>query len=616
MSIATVSGRVHALRSTLTAAALGLVAASGLHASSSVSAAESAAESATTTETTKADKVLRIPVRTDGPRSLDPVRGSTVYDNMAACQFYETLLINSYYDPQKLEPLLLAEMPVRSEDGLTWSFKLKPNVAYHTDPCFKGATRTVKSDDVFFSLKRMADPANGGKSWWLLKDTILGFDEYKAEQEAAGTFNYDAPVPGFVKIDDLNFEIKLQRPVYRFMWVLSMFQTSVIPREAVEFYGDEFREHPVGTGPFVLDEWVRKQSLTANKNPNYHAVAYPERDKWSRDDRRRRLHRAAGQMVPFLDRVEITFFGADPPMWLNFVGGKLDFVQVPAENYDEVFDRRTRELRTEWVEKEIAASRVPLLDFIFIGFNMDDELLGGFSDRATKLRRAIGYALDWDERNEVFYNGTVIVYDGMIPPQLDGHPEGHKSEAAARGPNLEKAAQLLAEAGYPNGDGLDPIRYFTDNSGNSNEQVELLKRQLARVGIRLQPQLVDFSTLIETVDKRNAPMFSFAWGSDYPDAENNMALFYSPNASPGSNHYNYANPEFDALYEKLVVMEPSEERTELIVKMRDMVLSDTPYLGSMARTRSYLIQPQLLNCRPTEMFWSWFKFLDIDTDDN
>ena len=140
----------------------------------------------------------------------------------------------------------------------------------------------------------------------------------------------------------------------------------------------------------------------------------------------------------------------------------------------------------------------------------------------------------------------------------------------------------------------------------------MMKRQLAEVNINLQPELVDFSTLIEFTNNKKAPMFGFAWSSDYPDAENNLALFYSPNESPGSNHYNYKRSEYDALYEQILTMEPSPERTAIYEQMRDMVIEDTPYVGAMARTRYYLINEWLVNAKPTERYYSWFKFLDVD----
>ena len=142
--------------------------------------------------------------------------------------------------------------------------------------------------------------------------------------------------------------------------------------------------------------------------------------------------------------------------------------------------------------------------------------------------------------------------------------------------------------------------------------LDLLRRQLGEIGVEIDGQMVDFSQLIELTNKKQAPMFSFAWLSDYPDAENNLALFYSKNVSPGSNHWNYNRPEFDALYEQAIVMEPGPERTALYEAMRDMVIADVPMVGSLARNRYYVWQPWLKNARPTPRFWSWFKYLDVD----
>jgi len=255
---------------------------------------------------------------------------------------------------------------------------------------------------------------------------------------------------------------------------------------------------------------------------------------------------------------------------------------------------------------------VPLLDFIFRGFNMDDPLVGGYTDEKRNLRRAIHLAVDLQEFNDTFYNSTCDVYDGPIPSLMDGYPQNGRSEAGWRGPDLDRARQLLAEAGYPDGKGLPEIEYWTATAANSQEQTEMLQRQLKRIGVRLNVRLVDFSQLIEAVHRKKAQMFSFAWGSDYPDAENNLALFYGPNEAPGSNSFNYKNPEYDKLYLKIRGMEPSPERTKIYEQMRDMVLFDCPYIGSLARTRSYLIQPWLKNCKPIETWWDWYKYLDVD----
>ncbi len=566
-----------------------------------------------TEQPTSGRKVLQLPMRTDGPKSLDPAVGSTTYDNMACAQFYETLLEGNYAQPRTLVPRLVSEMPTTDDNGLTWHFKLKPGVRFHDNPCFPGGKgREVRTDDVFYSLKRLADAKYELKNWWLFEGMIEGFDQFKHEQNDAGTFNYDAPVSGFIKISDAEFKVRLNKPVYSFLYKLAMFQTSIVPREAVEHYGIDFSRNPVGTGPFVYDRWVPKQSLTGNRNPNYHEVLYPDVDQWSREDRRHRMQRAAGQRVPFLDRIEFTMYVEDQPMWLQFEVGNIAYTEVPAEYFETAFNKRTRQLLPQWQQKGVTAFSDYLLDFIFRGFNMEDELLGGYTPERKALRQAIHLAIDLNEFNEVFYNGLNVVYDGPIPPGLDGYPENGQGPVSYRGPNLELARKKLAEAGYPNGEGLPPIKFYTSRGGNNPQQLELLKRQLARINVQVDGQLVDFSTLIENTNNKKAPMFGFAWSSDYPDGENNLALFYGPYESPGANHFNYKRPEYDALYEQIAVMPPSPERTAIYEKMRDMVIEDCAYVGSMARERFYIVAPWAVNFRPTERFWSWFKYVDVD----
>lgn len=575
-------------------------------------------------QTTK-PKVLTLPIRTDGPKSLDPVKGSTQYDNIACGQIYETLLQCNYLKrPLELEPLLLESMPVVTDnpDGTqTWSFKLKSGVRFHDDECFPGGKgRELVASDVFYSWKRLADPKYELENWWLFEGVIVGFDEFKEAQKKATdegkAFDYSAPVEGFKEVNSSEFQVVLKAPVTKFRWVISQFQTSVVPREAVEKYGERFSIHPVGTGPFTCKEgdWKAGISLNLRKNPNYHPCFFPKVDPsmLTPSDIAQGIDKAAGTKLPIADELIFTMYVPDPPMWLDFQSRKLGFTQVPAEYFEEAFVKRTKKLRPETAQRGISSHAVPLLDFIFRGFNMEDPIWGGYTEKQRKIRQAINLAIDLDEMNESFYNGLNICYDGPIPPGLDGFPKDGRAPVSFRGPDLQQAKRLLAEAGHPNGQGLPELIYYTSRGANNAEQVQAEQRMLAQIGIKLNPRLVDFSELIEAVNKKRAPMFGFAWGSDYPDAENNLALFYSKNKAPGANHYNYDRPEYDAMYEKIRTMQPSPERTEIYEKMRDMVIGDAPYVGSQARTRYYLSNAWLRNFKPEETFHNWYKYLDVD----
>lgn len=569
-------------------------------------------------------KVIYLPIVSSGPNSLDPVKGSTQYDNKSTCMVYQTLLQYHYLRrPLELKPLLLAEMPEVSDEGKRYRFKLRDDVYFHDDPCFaEGKGRKMVAADVFYSFKRMADNDNQPKGWWLLKDTIVGFDEYREEQNAAKEFDYDAPVEGFKLISDYEFEIQLKQPFYRFAYSLAMFQTSVVPREAVEHYGKRFSRHPVGTGPFLFEKWETGSRITYVKNPNYFDERYPEDPGLNEDgsepyesylrDKELGFYEDAGKRLPLVDRVELGFFVNYQPMWLKFRNRELDYTTVPFENYSEAYIKRTQKLRKEYVAAGIRAEPVPLLDMIYFGFNMEDEDYGGYDDKHKWLRQAIALSVDHDERNEAFYGGLNIVYDGPIPPGLSGHPEGHTLPNAYRGPDLPRARKLLEKAGYPGGKGLPKLVFYTSRGARYPEMAAMRKRHLAKIGVDLDIRLVDFSTLMDAVRSKRAPSFSFAWGSDYPDAENNLQLFYGPFKSPSSNNFNYDRPEYNELYEKIRVMSPSPERTELYKKMRDMIVEDMPMIGSMARTRNYLIHERLKNCKPIETFHNLNKYFNVE----
>ena len=241
------------------------------------------------------EKFANLSMRTSGPNTLDPVQGSTQYDNRGCNLVYQTLLQYEYLKrPLELKPLLLTEMPTVSEDRKVYHFKLRKDVFFHDDPCFPdGKGRNLVASDVFYSMKRMADDSNQPEGWWLYKDAIVGFDAYreqqneiaqKAEEQAkergeknTPKFDYEIPVAGMKIINDYEFEILLNEPVYRFSYVLAMFQTGVVPKEAVEHYGKKFARHPVGSGAFMFHRWDPGSQIVYVKNPELLGRVLPRR---------------------------------------------------------------------------------------------------------------------------------------------------------------------------------------------------------------------------------------------------------------------------------------------------------------------------------------------------
>ncbi|MEM1331444.1 MAG: ABC transporter substrate-binding protein [Planctomycetota bacterium] len=567
-------------------------------------------------------KTLRIPTTTSGPRSLDPAFGSSVYDNRAVVQVYETLLQYKYLKrPLELEPLLLAKMPEELDGGKRYRFTLRDDIYFQDHECFPGGKgRQLVTEDVFYSWKRLADPVTRLQNWSKVEGLIVGFDEYKTEQNAAvdagGSFNYDVPVEGLRKIDDLTFEVELNEANRQFLWKIATFQLAIVPREAVETLGDRINSQMVGTGPFRLVEWIPGTRIVFERNPTFRDEYYP--DEAMPEDIERGFADAAGTKLPIVDRVEWSFFVESQPMWLEFKSRNLDWTTVPQFGYEEAFNQRTKRLSRDWRRQRIDYQPVPLLDFIYRGFNMDDDLVGGYTPEKIALRRAIAMCMDLEEINESRYNGIPVIYDGAIPPGVDGHLEAGSFDPPNRGPDFERSRELLREAGYTVVDGkvtdLPPIDLYTSRGADSEQIVEMFSRNLSQVGIRINPRYVDFAKLTEVLDNSDAPMFSLAWGMAYPDAEYNLQLFWGPNKAPRPNAFNFVNAEYDELYKKIKIMPPGPERTAVYNRMQEIVNHYCVFVGSQARVRQYVIHPWVKNFKATETFYNYVKYIDLDTD--
>lgn len=558
--------------------------------------------------------------------TFDPVRNSSTYDNLAQAQVYETLFEYEYLvRPFELKPLLLAKMPEVSDDSLVYRFELKHGVLFQDDPCFPedpgkraaGVGRELVAQDVIWSMMRMADRANSPTGWWLYRDRIAGFDEFKERMDKRppkAPFDWEAKIEGLKVTGRYSFEIHLKRPYPQLLNVLAMGTTAVVPKECAEHYGDQFTANPVGTGAFKLDEWVRGSFLKYSRNPKYREAYYPT--KASPELEKRGLLAAAGKRIPFLDGVVIHVFEQDQPMWLKFRVADLDATQTPAE-YTELVFRPDKSMRSTFVQEGVGYYHLPLLDFIYRGFNMEDPVFGGMQEgatkeqreRARKVRQAISLALDTKELNYAFYNDNNVLYDGPIPPGLAGH---QREGSPYRGPNLAKAKQLLTEAGYPDGKGLPTLTLDTSRGGNSGEQGEMVTRQLAKIGVKMEVRQSSFPELQDKMRRKKSQFFGLAWGADYPDAENFLQLFYGPNKTPGSNKFNYDNPEYNELFEQARVLPPSPQRDKLYAKLRDMIIEDCVAIGSMARTRHYVWNKRVHNFMPSEVWDNWFKYLDVD----
>lgn len=515
-------------------------------------------------------------------RGFDPVKAGDFATALAVSRIYEGLLQYSYLDrPYRLEPLLAEALPEVSADGLTYTFKIRRGIYFQDDPCFKatgGKGRELTADDFVYAILRVADRKNASTGYWAFQDRIVGLDEFRAASGGVGPTDYAQPVPGLLAPDRATLKITLKQPYPQILWVLTMPYACAVPREAVECYGPDFVNHPVGTGPFVLTSWRRNYRMEYARNPKWTETGRVERYPAAgpEDDRAGGLLADAGRQLPFLDRIVEYVIADDTTKWMLFLDGRLDrFGSISRDNWDAVVtsDRRlNRELETRGIRM---MSR-PTLEIYFIGFNMDDPVVGA----NRKLRQALTCAFDagsWIR----FHNGQVMRPAGPIPPGLAGAnpgPEKFPYDPA-------RARQLLAEAGYPGG--VDPktgrrlqltLELGSADSAELRQSTELLTDFMDKIGVVLKPVYNNKPAFFDKLERRQAQLFRLSWSADYPDAQNFLQLFYSPNASPGPNRANYANPEFDRLYERARLLPDSPERSALYRQMADLVSEDCPWL--------------------------------------
>ncbi|MES1220808.1 MAG: ABC transporter substrate-binding protein, partial [Bacteroidota bacterium] len=356
----------------------------------------------------------------------------------------------------------------------------------------------------------------------------------------------------FKTIDDSTFQLKLLKPYNPILGILSMQYCSIVAEEAVIKYGNDFRRHPVGTGPFQFVRWEEGQALILKKNKNYF-----EKD-------------SMGNLLPYLDGVKVSFYDSKATEFLLFRQKQLDFINdIDASFKDEVLTKQGM-LRKEWQGK-IQLQSHPYLNIEYLGILVDTNnlLVKNSPVRIKKIRQAINYGLD--RKKAVLYlrnSKGIPAESGFIPVGLPSFDslivKGYHFDPA-------KSRQLLAEAGFPDGKGLPVIKLYTIPV--FADMADFIAKQLEEIGIPVQVEVVQKSLLLELTSNSRALFFRGSWIADYPDAENYLSVFYSKNPAP-PNYTRYVNPEFDAMFEKALMEQNDSIRYSLYQKADQLVIND------------------------------------------
>lgn len=467
-----------------------------------------------------------------GIATLDPAYAKDQALIWACTQLYNGLIqLDSNLNVQ---PCIAKRWEV-SNNNKTYTFTLRNDVCFHKNELFKtpDSTRRVNAQDFVYSFSRIIDPDIASPGLWIFSNV--------AEN-------------GIIAPNDSTLIINLKTSFPPFLSLLGMPYCSVVPHEVVDHYKADFRNHPCGTGPFKYQMWKENVKLVLRKNPDYFEF----------DDH--------GNRLPYLDAVSVTFIVDKQTVFLEFVKGNLDFMNSLDASYKDEILTQTGKLKTKYADKLVMTS-TPYLNTEYLGFKMDLQHQSPINDK--RIRQAINYGFDRRKmikylRNNIGTPGC----KGFIPCGLPGH-----DTASTYGYeyNPQKAKELLEEAGYPNGKGLPTLQLATTSS--YLDLCKYIQQQLGLIGINIKVDVAPPAALREQIAQGKSEWFRGSWIADYPDAENYLSLFYSPNHSPdGPNYTHYTNKQFDLLYSKANKETNPKIRAEIYRNMDSLIMDEAPIM--------------------------------------
>ncbi len=492
---------------------------------------------------------------TEAPRSLDPPRVADTASGRVAENIHEGLV--TFDANLKIIPCIAESWDV-SEDGTIYTFHLRKGVRFHDSPAFPdGKGREVNAEDVCYSLTRIVDPDVRSLGLWVWSGKVKGVEEFHERKTDR--------VEGFQVVDDYTFRVVLQEPFAPFLNLMAMSYGYVVPKEAVEYYGEDFFKNPVGTGPFQFVEWISDRRIVLERNPHY----------WDIDEH--------GNHYPYLDKIIVRFIGESIPEFQEFVMGNLEYVQpIPPDMWDGIFDKENNP-RPNFQKFQI--QRTQLLVINYFGFLMGEPPLG--TDK--RLRYAANYAINRQAIIDHVLRDEGIPARGPIPTAMPDY----ETEVKGFTYDPDRAREMLAEAGYPNGEGLPEITLQLNSAGRRNELIaEVIQQQLNSVGFKINLKIVEWAQHLESVEAAKVAFFRMGWIADYVDPENFLALFYTPNFSPaGPNSTRFSDPKFDRIFEEALRTLDEEKRYSLYKEAEKIVMDACPWLFISYGSQTRLVQP-------------------------
>ena len=465
-----------------------------------------------------------------GISSLDPAFSRNL-ENLWACNLLYNGLVE-IDDELQVQPAIAHSWEIDSS-GTVYRFYLRNDVFFHESEAFEnGIGRKVVANDFVYSFERVMD----------VKKTTPG----------AWVFGSVAPDIPFQALNDSTLEIRLQNSFPPFLGLLGMKYCSVIPKEAIDKYGDDFRSNPVGTGPFKFHFWIENSRLALHRNVNY----------WEKDE--------SGNQLPYLDAVSVSFIPDKSAAYLDFLKGNFDFMSGLHASYKDELMTSNGELKPIY-ENKMYLQKHPFLKTDYLGFQVSNALNEGSVWLNSELRRAVNYAIDRDAMVRFLRNNVYTpAHGGFIPKGMAGY-----NPNAGYNYNPDSVRAILDRLGYSSE--VRPPEITLSTTTDYVDLCEYVQHQLSEFGVSIKVDVLPASVHRENTAKGNLPFFRKSWLADYPDEENFMALFYSKNHSPkGPNYTHYQSDYFDQLYEKAITEVNPEVRADLYAEMDSLMMATAP----------------------------------------
>jgi ABC-type transport system substrate-binding protein len=549
--------------------------------------------------------------------------------------------------------------------------RIKPGIRYQPHPAFAPqpadisrfdtladfpgqGTRELVADDYVYEIKRLAHPRLHTPILGLMSEYIVGLDDFakrlQAAQKALPPERRDEwldlrqyPLAGVTAIDRYAYRIRIKGKYPQFLYWLTMPFFAPMPWEADRFHSQPGMAeknltldwYPVGTGPYMLTENNPNARMVLERNPNFHGESYP--CEGEPGDRTAGLLTDCGKPLPFIDKAVFTREKEQIPYWNKFLQGYYDASGISSDSFDQavqVGGGGEVSLSPDMGAQGIRLTTAVATSTFYMGFNMLDPVVGGLSgengERARKLRQAISIAIDQEEFISIFQNGRGIPAQGPVPPGIFGYREGEAGinramyewrDGRPQRRNADEAKRLLAEAGYPNGRDAktgEPLVIYLDTTAGgvgSKSRIDWLNKQFQKIDVQLVVRNTDYNRFQEKIIKGAAQLFYFGWNADYPDPENFLFLLYGPQGKvkhQGENAANYANPEYDRLFEQMRAMDNGPARQAVIDRMVEILRRDAPWVWGFHPKDYALLHQWLTNRKPTKVGNNTLKYQRVD----